>query len=106
MSLSSEIHHIRVRPAWHLLDLDDETGLLEHCERLIARWEIEALVTTAREAQPDCDQFLRIGDRITRVGAALLRLQNERSARTKRRRGVLQRALLIRRPQEVKHVAK
>src|SRR5437660_10725020 len=104
MSLSSEIHHIRVRPAWHLLDLNDETGVLEHCEGLIARGEIEALVTTAREAQPDRDQFLRIGDRKTRISAALLGLHDERSALTKRRRGVLQHALLILERQEVEHV--
>src|SRR3954470_11586266 len=41
-----EIHHIGIRAAGHLDDVDDEPGALEHRERLFARREIEPLAAS------------------------------------------------------------
>src|SRR5258706_88790 len=95
MSLSAQIAHVGIWPARHLLDLDDESGALEHRERLLARREVEALVAAAREAEPDGHQLLRVGDRVPRIGSALLGLHDQRPALAECRCGVPQNALLI-----------
>src|SRR5438552_17711690 len=92
--LPSQVEDIRVRAARHVDDLDSESRALEHREGVLARRKEEPLPPAAREAQADGDELLRVGEHVTRVGEALLRFDDERTAFAKRRGDVPQDPLL------------
>src|SRR5947208_2723908 len=104
-SLSREVNDVRVGPPRHLLDLHDESGAREHREGLLSRRKEEALAAPAGPAeQRHRNDLLRVRHGVTRVGPALLRLDDERTALAERRGSVPEHALLICKGKQIEDV--